>query len=325
LSTKEAPYKKTGNLKVKSLQILRPGNKIRRFGPLFLMALPGILYFVINNYLPMAGLIVAFKNYNFQEGIWGSKFIGFENFRFLFRTKDAFIITRNTILYNLGFIFFNTVFSVIVAIVLNEIYSKFAARFYQTVILMPYLISMIIVAYLAFSFLSVDQGFIDKTLIPLMGGKSIGWYAETKYWPVILNVVNLWKSFGFYTVIYYSAVVGIDHTLYEAAELDGANKLQSVFTITIPHIMPVISVMVLLAIGRIFYSDFGLFYRVPMNSGPLFSVTNVIDTYVYRGLIVLGDIGMTAAAGLYQAVVGFILVFTTNMIVRKVNPENALF
>jgi putative aldouronate transport system permease protein len=190
---------------------------------------------------------------------------------------------------------------------------------------MPYLISMIIVSYLVFSFLSTDQGLIDKSILPFFGKEAIGWYAEAKYWPYILNIVNLWKAFGFYTVIYLSAIVGIDKTYYEAAELDGANSFQSVMHITIPHITPVISVMVLLAVGRIFYSDFGLFYRVPMNSGPLFSVTNVIDTYVYRGLILLGDIGMTAAAGLYQAVVGFILVFASNMIVRRVNPENALF
>jgi putative aldouronate transport system permease protein len=289
------------------------------------MALPGLVYFFINNYLPMAGLIVAFKDYNFRLGIWGSRFIGFENFRFLFRTRDAFIITRNTLLYNAGFIVLNTFFAVTIAIILNEVRFKFASRFYQTVILLPYLISMIIVSYLAFSLLSTDQGFIDKTILPMFGKNPVSWYAEAAYWPVILNIVSLWKSFGFYTVIYLSAVVGIDRAYYEAAELDGANKMQVVFKITIPHITPVVSVMVLLAVGRIFYSDFGLFYRVPMNSGPLFNATNVIDTYVYRGLILLGDIGMTAAAGLYQAIVGFILVFVTNLIVRRVNPENALF
>jgi putative aldouronate transport system permease protein len=289
------------------------------------MALPGLAYFFINNYLPMAGLVVAFKDYNFRLGIWGSHFTGFENFRFLFRTRDAFIITRNTLLYNAGFIVINTAFSVTVAIILNEIRLRFALRLYQTLILLPYLISMIIVSYLTFSLLSTDQGFIDKTILPLLGREPVSWYAEAKYWPFILNIVSLWKSFGFYTVIYLSAVVGIDRTYYEAAELDGANKLQVISHITIPHITPVISVMVLLAVGRIFYSDFGLFYRVPMNSGPLFNATNVIDTYVYRGLILLGDIGMTAAAGLYQAVVGFILVFVTNLIVRRVNPENALF
>ncbi|MDR0759175.1 MAG: ABC transporter permease subunit [Treponema sp.] len=298
---------------------------IFRYYPLFLMALPGLAYFFVNNYLPMAGLIVAFKNYNFRLGIWGSHFIGFENFRFLFRTRDAFIITRNTLLYNAGFIVLNTFFSTAIAIILNEIRFKFASRLYQTIILLPYLISMIIVSYLTFSLLSTDQGFIDKTILPMIGKTPVSWYVEANYWPVILNIVSLWKSFGFYTVIYLSAVVGIDRTYYEAAELDGANKIQVILKITIPHITPVISVMVLLAVGRIFYSDFGLFYRVPMNSGPLFNATNVIDTYVYRGLILLGDIGMTAAAGLYQAIVGFILVFVTNVIVRRVNPENALF
>lgn len=307
------------------MDINKHRKSILRYYPLFLMALPGLVYFFINNYLPMAGLIVAFKDYNFRLGIWGSRFIGFENFRFLFRTRDAFIITRNTLLYNAGFIVLNTFFAVTIAIILNEVRFKFASRFYQTVILLPYLISMIIVSYLAFSLLSTDQGFIDKTILPMFGKNPVSWYAEAAYWPVILNIVSLWKSFGFYTVIYLSAVVGIDRAYYEAAELDGANKMQVVFKITIPHITPVVSVMVLLAVGRIFYSDFGLFYRVPMNSGPLFNATNVIDTYVYRGLILLGDIGMTAAAGLYQAIVGFILVFVTNLIVRRVNPENALF
>ncbi|MDR2103524.1 MAG: ABC transporter permease subunit [Treponema sp.] len=307
------------------MDIKKYRKSILRYYPLFLMAVPGLVYFFINNYLPMGGLVVAFKDYNFRLGIWGSHFIGLDNFRFLFRTKDAFIITRNTILYNAGFIVFNTVFSVTVAIVLNEVRFRFASRLYQTIILLPYLISMIIVSYLTFSLFSTDQGFIDKTLLPLFGKNPVSWYAEANYWPVILNIVSLWKSFGFYTVIYLSSIVGIDRTYYEAAGLDGANKIQVIFNITIPHIMPVVSVMVLLAVGRIFYSDFGLFYRVPMNSGPLFNATNVIDTYVYRGLILLGDIGMTAAAGLYQAVVGFILVFATNLIVRRVNPENALF
>jgi putative aldouronate transport system permease protein len=184
---------------------------------------------------------------------------------------------------------------------------------------------MIIVSYLVFAFLSTDQGFIDKSILAPLGKEPISWYTEKKYWPYILNIVSLWKAFGFYTVIYLSAIVGIDKSFYEAAELDGATKIQMFQKITLPHITPVVSVMVLLAIGRIFYSDFGLFYRIPMDSGPLYSVTNVIDTYVYRGLIQLGDIGMSGAAGLYQAVVGFILVFATNTIVRKTNPENALF
>jgi putative aldouronate transport system permease protein len=297
----------------------------RRYTPLLIMTLPGLLYLLINNYLPMAGLVIAFKNFNYAKGIFGSDWAGFMNFEFLFKTKDAFIITRNTILYNAGFIIISTITAIAVAIMLSEVTNRIALRIYQTVILLPYLISIIIVSYLAYAFLSVNVGFLNKTLLPLLGIPEIAWYTEPKYWPYIINIVNLWKGFGFLSVIYLSSIVGIDRTFYEAAELDGASRLQGIRHITIPLIVPTISMMVLLAIGRIFYSDFGLFYQVPMNSGTLYSTTNVIDTYVYRGLLQLGDIGMSSAAGLFQSVVGFVLVLTSNLIVRRVNPENALF
>lgn len=307
------------------MNIKRFKKKVRQYWPLMIMALPGIIYLFINNYLPMGGLVVAFKDYNFRKGIWGSDFIGFRNFQFLFQTKDAFVITRNTILYNAGFIFLNTIFPIAVAIALNEVRKKLALRIYQTVILLPYLISMIIVSYLVYAFLSTDQGFLNKGLLEPLGLGTVAWYSEAKYWPFILNIVSLWKGFGFYTIIYFSAILGIDSSYYESAKLDGAGETALIRHITIPLITPIILTMVLLAIGRIFYSDFGLFYRVPMDSGILYGVTNVIDTYVYRGLIKLGDIGMSAAAGLYQAVVGFILVLVTNLIVRHKSPDNALF
>ncbi|MDR3174635.1 MAG: ABC transporter permease subunit [Treponema sp.] len=297
----------------------------RRYTPLLVMALPGLLYLLINNYLPMAGLVIAFKNFNYAKGIFGSDWAGFMNFEFLFKTKDAFIITRNTILYNLGFITINNLTAITVAVMLSEVVNKIALRIFQTVILLPYLISIVIVSYLVYAFLSVDVGFLNKTVLPVLGLPNIAWYTEAKYWPYILNVVNLWKAFGFLSVIYLSSIVGIDRTFYEAAELDGASKLQGIRHITIPLIVPTISMMMLLAVGRIFYSDFGLFYQVPMNSGALYSTTNVIDTYVYRGLLQLGDIGMSSAAGLFQSVVGFLLVLTSNLIVRRVNPDNALF
>jgi putative aldouronate transport system permease protein len=299
--------------------------KARRYAPLLIMALPGLAYLLINNYLPMAGLVIAFKNFNYAKGIFGSDWAGFMNFEFLFKTKDAFIITRNTILYNLGFIIINTFTAITVAVMLSEVVNRTALKIYQTVILLPYLISIIIVSYLVYAFLSVNVGFLNKTILPFLGIPEIPWYTEAKYWPYILNVVNLWKGFGFLSVIYFSSIVGIDRTFYEAAELDGATKLQGIRHITIPLIVPTITIMVLLAIGRIFYSDFGLFYQVPMNSGALYSTTNVIDTYVYRGLLQLGDVGMSSAAGLFQSVVGFLLVLTSNIIVRRVNPDNALF
>jgi putative aldouronate transport system permease protein len=248
-----------------------------------------------------------------------------KNFEFLFRTRDAFVITRNTILYNAAFIVINTVAAIATAIMLSEVTKKLLMRVYQTVILLPYLISIVIVSYLAYAFLSVNVGFFNKTILPLFGAEAVAWYTEARYWPFILPIVSLWRGFGFYSVIYLSSIVGIDRTYYEAAELDGATKVQCIQHITLPLIIPVITMMSLLAVGRIFYSDFGLFYQVPMNSGALYSTTNVIDTYVYRGLMQLGDIGMSAAAGLYQSLVGFLLVLGSNFLVRKLNPDNALF
>lgn len=299
--------------------------KFKRALPLIIMMLPGLIYLLINNYLPMFGLIIAFKDINYAKGILASDWVGFKNFEYLFSTRDAFVITRNTILYNGGFILLNTILAIGVAIMLNEIKNKLAKSFYQSVILLPFLISMVIVSYLGFAFLSEDAGYLNKTILPLLGLDSVSWYSEAKYWPYILTLTNMWKGVGFLCVIYLAAIIGIDQEYYEAATLDGANKWQQIIHITLPSIMPVIIMMTLLAIGRIFYSDFGLFYQVPMNSGAIYDTTNVIDTYVYRGLMQLGDIGMSAAAGLYQSIVGFVLVLVSNYLVRRKSKENALF
>lgn len=299
--------------------------KLWKYSPLYFMMLPGIAYLLINNYLPMFGLIIAFKDINFAKGIWASDWVGFQNFKFLFQTSDAYIITRNTILYNAAFIVIGLVVAVAFAILLNEIKSKFASRFYQSVIILPFLISMVIVSYLVFSMLSIESGFMNKTVLPTLGIDPISWYNEPKYWPAILTLVHTWKGVGYSCIIYLAAIIGIDPEYYEAAKLDGASKWQQIRTITIPLITPVIIMLTLLQIGRIFYSDFGLFYQVPMNAGALFSTTNVIDTYVFRGLLQLGNIGMSSAAGFYQSLVGFILVLVSNYVVRKINKENALF
>lgn len=299
--------------------------KFKRALPLLIMMLPGLIYLLINNYLPMFGLIIAFKDINYAKGILASDWIGFKNFEYLFSTRDAFVITRNTILYNGGFIILNTVLAIGVAIMLNEVKNKLAKSFYQSVILLPFLISMVIVSYLGFAFLSEDAGYLNNTILPMLGLDSVSWYSEAKYWPYILTLTNMWKGVGFLCVIYLAAIIGIDQEYYEAATLDGANKWQQIIHITLPSIMPVIIMMTLLAIGRIFYSDFGLFYQVPMNSGAIYDTTNVIDTYVYRGLMQLGDIGMSAAAGLYQSIVGFVLVLVSNYLVRRKSKENALF
>ncbi|WP_019004513.1 ABC transporter permease subunit [Cohnella laeviribosi] len=304
---------------------LRRFRWIRRYGVLILMILPGVIYLLINNYLPMLGIIIAFKDVNYAKGILQSDWIGFKNFEFLFRTNDAYIITRNTILYNITFIVLHVIAAVTLAVLLNELKNRFLARFYQSVVLLPYLISAVIIGYLVFSLLSVETGIMNKKILPMLGLGEISWYTETKYWPYILTMVSVWKTAGHLCVIFLAAIVGIDKEYFEAATIDGASRWQQIRSITIPLITPVITIMTLLAIGRIFHSDFGLFYQVPLDSGPLLPVTNVIDTYVYRSLLTLGDIGMSSAAGVYQSVVGFLLVLISNYIVRKINSDNALF
>lgn len=297
---------------------------LKRYLPVYLMALPGIIYLFINNYMPLPGLVLAFKNYNARNGIYGSDWVGFKNFKFLFATNDAFVITRNTIGYNLIFIIVNTIAAIAVAVILSELHHKIK-KFYQSVILLPYMISMVIVSYLVFAFLSTENGFLNNSILRPLGIEPIAWYMEVKYWPFILVFVNCWKVIGYNCIIYLSAIIGFDRGYYEAAAIDGASKWQQIVKITVPMLKPTIIMMTLLAIGRIFYSDFGLFYQVPQNSGALFSVTNTIDTYVYRGLLELGDITLSAAAGLYQSVIGFILVLVSNLIVRRIDPDSALF
>ena len=273
----------------------------------------------------MAGVIIAFKKINLKEGILNSPWCGFDNFKYLFATKDAFVITRNTILYNLAFIVFGTIFSITLALLLSELKSKKMSKFYQTVVLFPYLVSMIIVSYLVYAFLSENTGFLNNTILPALGLEKYAWYSKTKYWPFILVFVSIWKSSGYNCIIYLSAILGIDTSYNEAAMLDGASIWQRIRLITLPMIKPTILMLLILSVGRMFYSDFGLFYQVPQNSGALYPVTNVIDTYVYRALLQLGDIGMSSAAGIYQSIVGCILVIIANVVVRKYSEESALF
>lgn len=305
--------------------INRRWTSFKKWLPLFLMLLPGSIYLIINNYIPMFGLIMAFKQVNFSKGILGSDWIGFENFKFLFSTSDAFLITRNTLLYNVAFILINTVLGIILAIFICEIAQEKLKKMYQSAIFLPFLMSIVIVSYIVFAFLSMDNGIINKTILPMLGKQPIFWYNEPKYWPVILIITNAWKGVGYGTLLYIAAIGGIDPTLYEAVRLDGASKLKEIWHVTLPSIVPTVITLMILNVGRIFYSDFGLFYQVPRNSGMLYSTTNVIDTYVYRGLMQLGNVGMASAAGFYQSVIGFILVLAVNYIVKKFSSENALF
>lgn len=297
---------------------------IKRYIPVYLMALPAFVYLFINNYMPMPGLVLAFKKYSTKKGIWGSPWIGLKNFKYLFRTQDAWIITRNTLGYNVLFITFNVIVSVAIAIILSELTTKMK-KVYQSTILLPHFLSTVIISYLVFAFLSAENGFLNNGIFPLLGIEPVSWYNEPKYWPFILVFVQTWRSVGYSCIVYLSTILGFDREIYEASAIDGASKWQQISKITLPLLKPTVIMMVLLAIGRIFYSDFGLFYQVPQRSGILLSVTQTIDTYVYRGLLERNDMPMATAAGVYQSIVGFILVMSANLIVRKIDPDSALF
>lgn len=299
--------------------------KLLPFLPLYLMMLPGIAYLIINNYIPMAGIVVAFKQYNVSDGMFGSPWVGFENFKFLFGTSDAFIILRNTLLYNIAFIVVNNVVGILLAIILSDVVWKRMRTVYQSSLLLPFLISIVVVSYIVFALLSQENGMMNNTILPLLGKEPISWYSEPKYWPVILILTNLWKGVGYGTLIYVAAIAGIDNSLFEAAALDGASKWQQITHITLPFLIPAAITLLILSVGKIFFSDFGLFYQVPQSSGSLFPVTQTIDTYVYRALMSAGGIGRSAAASVFQSIVGFALVMTTNLVVRKVSAENAIF
>ena len=292
---------------------------------LFLIALPGCLYLIINNYIPILGMFIAFKDYSYAKGIWDSPWCGLKNFKFLFITDDAWIITRNTLLYNLAFIVLGTLVSVILAILLNELGERIRGKCFQSVLLFPHLLSWVVTAYLVYALLGSTNGFINNTLLAGIGKEGIDWYSAKYIWPAILVIVYIWKNAGYTAIVYMAGIAGIDKEIYEAAKIDGASRLKQIMTITLPLLKPTIIIMTLMSIGRFFYSDFGLFYQVPMNSGALFQTTQTIDTYVYRGLMEQGNIAMTSAAGVYQSLVGFMLVMVANFIVKKKDPENALF
>ncbi len=298
---------------------------IGRFLPLYLMLVPGAVYLIINNYLPMAGLVIAFKKIDYSLGIFQSPWVGLDNFKYLFSNNDALNAIRNTILYNLAFIFLGNLLAITVAIALDLASSKLLKNFSQVVFLIPFLLSTVIVSYIVFAFLSPSNGFVNNSILPVFGvEQGIKWYNEARYWPIILTVVFLWMSFGYSSIIYYSSVISIDKSYYEAAVMDGASAWQQIIYITLPILKPTIITLVLLAVGRICYSDFGLFYLIPQHSGLLYSTTQTIDTFVYRALLELNDVGRSAAAGFLQSLVGFVFVFGANWLVKRLDKDSAL-
>lgn len=301
-------------------------SKAARVDNLFLslMSLPGLALIIVFCYFPMYGLIVAFKKYSFAKGIIGSPWVGLDNFEFFFTSESFWPVIRNTLLLNLGSIAGNTVVAVVLSLLLFEITRPFLIKVYQTTLFFPFFLSWVVVSFASYAFLSENLGILNS-LLEKFGFETIGWYSERKYWPYILILASIWKNLGYGTVIYYACLLSIDKEYYEAAEIDGASRIRSAWYISFPFLLPVITILTLLSIGRIFYSDFGLFYFLPMQSGMLMPVTDVIDTYAYRTLRVVGDFGMSSAVNLVQSVLGLIVILLANYGARRMNKDSALF
>ncbi len=294
--------------------------------PLHIMALPTLIWLIVFCYLPIFGLIMAFQDLNITTGILGSRFVGLKNFEFLFTSTDAWVITRNTVCYNLVFIVLNMMLAVTMALLLSEIHSRLFAKTLQTIYMLPYFLSWAVVMIVVSAFIHYDYGMVKKFMVSLgLVDKGIDFYQQRGLWPYLLVFINAWKGVGYQTVLYLAVISGISHEYYEAAVLDGATKRQQAWYITIPHLRLVIGISIILAMGNIFRGDFGLFYVVTKDSGRIYPVTDVIDTYIYRALTRLSNVGMATAAGFYQSVVGFALILTVNAIVNKIDPDSAMF
>lgn len=293
--------------------------------PLYIMALPTVIFLILFCYIPMVGLVMAFQKLDISKGVFSSPFVGFDNFKFLFSTSDAFVITRNTVLYNLVFIVVNMAIALLMSLLLSELRSRTTAKVVQTMYMLPYFLSWAVVAIVVYAFLDNQNGFVNQVARALgMPGKTI-WYHDLKLWPPLLVGINAWKNVGYQAVLYLAVISGISSDYYEAAVLDGASKYQQARYITIPHLRFIVGISLIMAMSSIFRGDFGLFYNVPRNTGMLYPVTDVIDTYIYRGLTYLNNVGMSTAAGLYQSVVGVAMVFIVNWVITRIDPDSAMF
>lgn len=298
--------------------------KLRRYRVYLLMLSPAVIYTLIFAYYPMTGIVMAFKKYNYAGGIWGSPWNGFENFKFFFKSGQAGLVTRNTVLYNIAFILVGTFTQVAVAIFLTEIRGKRFRKISQSMMFLPYFISWVIVGVMAFNIFSSDYGFINR-LITSLGGEKIAFYSTPKVWPFILIFFNIWKGVGYGSVMYLAAIMGIDTSVYEAAAIDGANVFQRIIKVTIPMIMPTMVILLLMSVGGIFKGNFDMFYNLVGNNGLLYNYTDVIDTLAMRALISSNDFGMSAAIGLFQSVLCFVTVTIVNKLVGMYDRDYALF
>ncbi|WZL79031.1 ABC transporter permease subunit [Eubacteriales bacterium mix99] len=291
---------------------------------LFLMTVPGILVFICFSYMPLYGLLLAFKNFIPRLGIWGSPWVGSLNFQFMYNNATFWLSLRNTLLYNAAFLVTGIICPMLLAIGLNELLSKKLARTLQTFVIMPHFVSYVVVSVIVFALCSADNGMIAH-LLDSIGSPRIAFYSKTKYWPWILNIIHIWKSTGYSSIIYMGALTGISDEYYEAAVIDGATKWQQTRYITIPFLIPMTVILAILRVGGMFSSNFDLFYQVPLNSGQLYPVTNTIDVFVYNMLRTSNNVSLSSAAGFFQSLCGFILVVTVNWITRKIDPDLAMF
>lgn len=299
-------------------------HEMRQNGSAYLLVIPAAIYTLVFGYFTLPYMLIAFQKFNFKTGLLNSKWIGLENFEFFFRSPRAWEVTFNTLKLNFLFIVVGTVVAMALAILFNELRSKLFSRITQSTILFPHFLSWVIVSYVIYSLFSTDYGVINK-IIGWVGLDPINWYSAPKYWTTILVGAAVWKDVGMNLVIYLAAIVGIDDTYYEAGRIDGASRWQLIWRITIPLMMPTIIILSLLALGKIMYGSFDMIYAIIKDNGVLYPAVDVIDTYVFRSLRTIGNPAQAMAVGLYQSVVGFILVWGSNKIVRKINPDHALF
>lgn len=290
---------------------------------LLVMVIPGMILTFVFSYLPMPGIIIAFKNFIPNKGIWGSDWIGLKNFEFFFTSNDALIVIRNTVLYSLIFLVVDLVAAVGLALMLYFLRSAKAAKFYNTVVIIPKFMSTVIIAFIVYSLLSHSYGLVNNVM-EAFGREGIAWYQEPKYWPFILTITHVWQTVGMNSILYYSSLMGMDASLLEAAKIDGANLPQQIRYVLIPHLTQIMVITTILAIGHLFSGDFGLFYQVTKDQGLLYSTTDIINTYTYRALLG-GSMSKSTAVNLFQSGVGFVLVVITNAIVKKISPEHSMF
>ena len=297
--------------------------EFKKHWQLFLMAVPGVVLVFLFSYLPMFGIVIAFKDYNYMQGLLGSPWCGLKNFQFLFASNTAWQITKLTLGYNFLFILLGLIFPVVLALAFNEIRKPIASKIYQTISIMPNFLSWVVMSYIGLALLN-NNGFINS-LLRFFGQDPVYFYSNANFWPAILILTSQWKGIGYNSVVYLACICGISTEYYEAAILDGASKLQQIWYITLPSLKPMMTITTIMALGHIFNSDFGLFYQMPMNLGQLYPATQTIDVYVYNALQNMGNINMSAAASVFQSAVGFVTILLANTVIRKIDNDNALF